>query len=83
MRVDEDDSMPDLELWEPGEDVRLGDFVDGVVVVIDGAHIRIIRPKVWLYHLQLHVWWQNRHVTTANDGHEAEDGAIRSYQIMK
>lgn len=83
MRVDEDDSMPGLELWEPGEDVRLGDFVDGVVVVIDGAHIHIIRPKVWLYHLQWHVWWQNRHVKTANDGHEAEDGAIRSYQIMK
>lgn len=56
---------------------------------IDGVQIHIMRPpdvantKGWLHHLQLHKWWQNRHVKTANDGHDVEDGAVKSYQITK
>ena len=95
--MDEDASMPDLEGIHPEEELLLGDrgyvgFFDGVHFHIDGVHIHIARPgielpvnadyEVW-YHLQWPVWWQNRHVKTANDGHEVADRAIRSYQIIQ
>ena len=89
--MDEDASMPGLEGVYPEEDVLLlGDR--GHVGFIDGVHIHIARPgievpvdtdyNVW-HHLQWPVWWQKRHVTTANDGHEVVDHAIRSYQIIQ
>lgn len=89
--MDEDDSVPDLEGWDPGEEMHanLIGVIDGVIGVIDGVQIHIMRPpdvantKGWLHHLQLHKWWQNRHVKTANDGHDVEDGAVKSYQITK
>lgn len=91
--MDEEASMPGLEVWYPEEEILLlGDR--GRVGFIDGIHFRIARPgievpvnadcKVW-HHWQwpMPVWWQNRHVKTANDGHEIADRAIRSYQIIQ
>ncbi|EJK60544.1 hypothetical protein THAOC_19078 [Thalassiosira oceanica] len=44
--MDEDDSMPDLEVWDPGEEMHanLIGAIDGVIGVIDGVQIHIMRP---------------------------------------
>ena len=105
--MDEDASMPDLEVRDPEEDALLfGDrgyagFIDGVhfhiarpgyAGFVDGLHFHIARPGIEVpvdadveagHRLQLPVWWQNRHVKTANDGHESADLEIRSYQIIQ
>ena len=91
--MDEDVSMPDLEVWDSEEDILLlGDqgYFIGFVGFIDVVPFNIIARVpdntnlVWLHHLQLPaVWWQERHVKTANDGHETANRAIRSYQVIQ